>query len=197
MEKPQFKPLVRRYLLGDLPEEEQRRIEELFMSDAGYREEVLIAEDDLIDDYLDGLLDEHERRRFAEYFLATPQQQQKVRIARTLKRYAAGRAVAIPSSGGSELPQGSGSEERKGRWFNLRSPLILVPMAAGLLIVISLGMLKLNEFRQMRERRVQDETRRNEIEQQLAKVNGLEGTIGKKVFRLCSRPSQPGEPRPR
>jgi hypothetical protein len=187
MEKPPDKDVFRRYLLGDLPETEKGQVEESFLSDPEYRESVLITEDELIDDYIDGLLSEQECQRFTTYFLATPQQQQKLRIARSLKKYAVGRPLVPVSPEGPNLSE-DGRTGRSRRWFNLRNPLILLPMAAALLIVASLGILKLNEVRRTREQLAQEHSRRTLIEQQLALVNSLDGTSGKQVFSVVLPP---------
>lgn len=91
MKTPQHENMLRRYLLGDLPEAEQRSVEVSFLQDPDYRESLLIVEDELIDDYLDGLLSQQESRRFAVYFLAAPLQQQKVNTARSVKKAAVDR----------------------------------------------------------------------------------------------------------
>ncbi|HVQ38903.1 MAG TPA: hypothetical protein VMS31_15300 [Pyrinomonadaceae bacterium] len=187
MENPQHKNVGRRYLLGDLLETEQKQVEESFLLDPEYRERVMIAEDELIDDYLDDLLSDQERRKFQSYFLATPQQQQKVRIARSLKKYALGRPLLPVSPRDADVSPGGGLG-RTGRWFNLRNPFILLPVAAALLIVISLGILRLNEFRRTRDLSEQAETRRSIIEQELASINSQAETGGKQVVTVVLPP---------
>ncbi|HVG18873.1 MAG TPA: hypothetical protein VNI02_07445 [Blastocatellia bacterium] len=79
--------LFRRYLLGLLEQEEEYQFEERLLSDTEYFEELLMAEDELVDDYIDGTLSEREREKFEHYFLATPERQQKLNFARALKRH--------------------------------------------------------------------------------------------------------------
>ena len=80
---------IRRYLLGMLDEEEQVRLEEQLLTDSEYFEELLVAEDELVDDYINGALSERERQKFEHYFLATPERRQKTSFARALKQYVA------------------------------------------------------------------------------------------------------------
>lgn len=85
--------VVRHYLLGELAEDEQRRFEEELMSGARSFDELLAAEDELIDQYVAGALAGPERERFRQHFLATPERRRKLSFARTLHRYVADAAI--------------------------------------------------------------------------------------------------------
>ena len=76
--------LIVRYLLGDLPEEEQARLEDLAFSDREYMQIVMDAENDLIDEYAQGKLSGSERRQFESRFLASAERRRKVEFARAL-----------------------------------------------------------------------------------------------------------------
>ena len=78
--------LIARYLLGDLPEQEQERVEDRAFSDQQYLQEILAAENDLIDEYVRGGFSGSERRQFEGRFLASPGRQQKVEFARALAK---------------------------------------------------------------------------------------------------------------
>jgi hypothetical protein len=80
---------IRRYLLGESGEEEQRSIEESLLVNNELFEELLIAEDELIDEYLAGALAEAERESFEKHFLSTPERLQKLRFARAFKKHLA------------------------------------------------------------------------------------------------------------
>jgi hypothetical protein len=72
------------YLLGELPEEEQLRLEQLyFASDAAY-EELLVVEDELAYDYVQGRLPAGRRRRFEATIGATDRGRQNIEFARAL-----------------------------------------------------------------------------------------------------------------
>jgi hypothetical protein len=73
--------IVRRYLLGDVTEEQRARIEERCFTDHEFFEQTLAAEEQLIDDYLRNALGPAKRRRFEEHFLASPRRRARVEFA--------------------------------------------------------------------------------------------------------------------
>lgn len=75
---------IMQYLLGDLSEEEQSRLEERYFADPDFFQEVRASRDDLIDAYLRGELSSDDRARFEKYFMATPRRRERVEFARTL-----------------------------------------------------------------------------------------------------------------
>ena len=78
---------MKRYLLGELTEPEQQGLEERLMTSNEFFEELLIAEDELVDEYLQGTLSPREQEKFNDHFLCTPERQNKLRFARSLRRY--------------------------------------------------------------------------------------------------------------
>lgn len=87
---------IRHYLLGVAPQDEQPQLEERLLTDSAFYEELLIAEDDLIDEYLEGELSPSEQRNFEEHFLLTPERQKKLRFAGALKKYVAEKQTQKP-----------------------------------------------------------------------------------------------------
>lgn len=79
--------VIRRYLLGDLPEEAQIEVEERLLADPEYFSELLIAENDLTDDYVQGSLSDFDKERAARYLLAVPEGRQKLSFAKALNEY--------------------------------------------------------------------------------------------------------------
>lgn len=80
--------LIRRYLLGRLPDQDQQSLEEEFMTGDTSLEELEAAEDELVDEYLAGRLSSQERERFERHFLSIPEREQKLRFAKVFHRYA-------------------------------------------------------------------------------------------------------------
>jgi hypothetical protein len=76
--------LIARYLLGDLPEEEQALLEDRAFSDRDYMRIIVAVEGDLIDEYVRGGLSDSERLRFERRFLVSAERQRKVEFARAL-----------------------------------------------------------------------------------------------------------------
>ena len=78
--------LIVRYLLGDLPEDEQVQLEDRAFTDREYLRNIEDVENDLIDEYVRGALSETKRRQFEHRFLASAERQKKVEFARALAR---------------------------------------------------------------------------------------------------------------
>jgi hypothetical protein len=89
---------MRRYLLGQLPPEEQGEIEERLFLDGEYFQQLRMVEDELIDDYVYEELLADERERFDSYFLATFEKHESLRIARALKKYTSENTASVPSA---------------------------------------------------------------------------------------------------
>ena len=78
---------TRQYLLGDLPPGSLRLLEERILGDKDFYEELLIAEDELVDEYLADRLSQAERHLFESHFLIAPERQHKVRFGGALRKY--------------------------------------------------------------------------------------------------------------
>jgi hypothetical protein len=79
---------IKRYLLGDLSEQEREQVEQRLMSDDDLYEQLLVAEDELIDEYVSGELPEQERAKFSRHFLSVPELRQDVKFAAVLRKHA-------------------------------------------------------------------------------------------------------------
>jgi len=78
--------LIARYLLGDLPEEQQVAIEDRAFTDKDYLALVTVVENDLIDEYVRHELSAIERRQFETRFLASAERRKRVEFAKALAR---------------------------------------------------------------------------------------------------------------
>jgi hypothetical protein len=76
--------VVVRYLLGDLPEEAQVRLEDRAFSDPEFLRVIEAVETDLIDAYVREEMGPRERRQFEGRFLASPERRKKIEFARAL-----------------------------------------------------------------------------------------------------------------
>ncbi len=79
---------LRRYLLGDLPDEEMETIDLWAISDAASRDELESAEHDLIEDYLEGSMSEPERKLFDENFLTNDERRENLKLTDLLMQEA-------------------------------------------------------------------------------------------------------------
>jgi len=87
--------LIARYLLGELPEEQQVEIEDRAFSDKEYLASITAVENDLIDEYVRGELAADDRRRFESRFLASAERRKRVEFARALR-------IAVSEAAGPE-----------------------------------------------------------------------------------------------
>jgi hypothetical protein len=87
---------MRSYLLGNLEADRRAALEESLLSDAGIYEELLLAEEELIDQYVENKLSPSERHQFDTNFLITAERQKKLRFGRLLRRYLDSQPVPIP-----------------------------------------------------------------------------------------------------
>jgi hypothetical protein len=127
--------VIRKYLMGDLPQEEQLLIEERLFLDSEYFQMRQAIEDDLIDEYLHGELSPNERQRFEKYFLSTPERHEALKIAEALKHYISTNSLLeAPLSTGVIQPS---SPPRAGFLAFLRGghPIWRVPLAASLVLI--------------------------------------------------------------
>jgi hypothetical protein len=91
--------LFRRYLLGELDESEQEALEGNLMTSDEHFQELLIAEDELVDDFYAGKLSASEEQKYQYRFLITPERRLRHRFGAALRKIvstAAARELAAP-----------------------------------------------------------------------------------------------------
>jgi CHAT domain-containing protein/Tfp pilus assembly protein PilF len=86
--------LLVKYLLGELSEEAEARIEEQYFVDDRFHEELQAVELELIDLYIDNELSKEAQEKFEKRFLSVPERLRDVNLTRALKDYALKTAVA-------------------------------------------------------------------------------------------------------
>lgn len=86
---------IRRFLLGEMSEDERTAFEERFVADEDLFEQMRVVEDELIESYIRGTLSAVEKDKFERSFLAAEPRRRRVAFARTmLDKFAAQAAVA-------------------------------------------------------------------------------------------------------
>lgn len=150
------------YLLGELSEDDQVRLEERFFRDSQLSDLLSEVEDDIVDRYTRGGLSDRQRRLFESRFLITERRREKLVFARTLWIAEKGR-----SSESSQLRQ-----TKVGWWtqlatFIVRSrPLLSYSLAAIALLVLISAWMAVSEFRGLRREAAQLNAARVESERQ-------------------------------
>jgi hypothetical protein len=79
--------LIRQYLLGELDQNDQEKLEQRVITNPDYKEEVLITEEELLEEFVNGTLPVRELESFNRMY-SSPAQQRKVKIAQALNRHA-------------------------------------------------------------------------------------------------------------
>lgn len=146
--------LLKRFLLGELPDGERGEVEERLFSDPEYFRQFRAAEDELTDEYLYGDLDAVERERFETYFLTTPERRESFRIAKALKQYIAKNATDAALSDAAELTGAAALSDTNARadaahvprpekssFFDfLRLPAMRFSLAAAAVLIVAVGL---------------------------------------------------------
>lgn len=170
---------MRQFLLGDLGEKEREELEQLVLIEGSTRDKLLMAEDDLIEEYLEGSLKAGEREKFLRQFLSIPHQRNKLRIAKSLRRFARDEAnietVPLDPRVLSEadidpVPSQPRPVVQSKVLPFYRNLWVYVPIAAVILIAVIVGALWYASYRGGIER----EAQRQVIERELAQLNASE-----------------------
>jgi hypothetical protein len=139
--------LVRRYLLGELTEEEREGVEVRLLTDDVFYETFTAledeVEDELIDLYVDGELDEPGRANFTHVLLNAPERAEKLRLVRDLNERAARLVATRADIDGDEMTEhvvGPAPWQRRFAAFNVfQNPLVGLSCAAALLVAVLLS----------------------------------------------------------
>lgn len=81
---PEIRKMIVPYLLDELPPEERATIEDRYFDSDTFFQEMVVAEDELVESYLLGELSGDRLDRFRDQFLTSPARRQKVEITRAL-----------------------------------------------------------------------------------------------------------------
>lgn len=153
---------MRQFLLGQLDEKEREDLEQLVLSEVHTREKLSMVEDDLIEEYLEDSLADDERDEFLRQFLSIPHQRNKLKIAKSLRRLARADAEAMSVADTLQIERAPIKQPPVSRGF-----LVYLPIAAGLVIAVTVGAIWLVKYRGNVAREKQIQT----IESELAQLN--------------------------
>jgi hypothetical protein len=147
--------LLREFLLGKVADEEQERIENLFLTDPHTRQRVLAVEQELIDDYLEDSLAEGDKERFVTLHAQTDEQRRKLRITRSITDWAATEASTPQAVAAS-----ASIWSRLGARLRLK-PVFVVPIAVIIVIAVAIVLVL----------RIMEQRKHTAIQQELAQLN--------------------------
>ncbi len=161
-----------RYLLGQLSEEEQSQVEERFIGDSEYYEQLLMTEDELRCAYARGTLAPAERERFEKRFLIYADERKKVEAARAMINELSSIAVEERTEAVIASSEKRNWRERLMAIADLRSSARRFAMAAAVVALLLAFAWMVTETSRLRRQVSQMESRRTtreqEVEQQSA-----------------------------
>src|SRR5215813_6470466 len=179
-----------RYLLGDLPENDQAAVEQEYFADPEKFEEVWAAENELVDRYARGRLSRGERELFERNYLQSPKHRERVEVARKLLE-AADRQVVESGVAPQAVNPAPSLRSRLIEALSIpRMPRFLLPATAFLLLFsviswLALERARLNEEIGKTKAQLSDQQRRErEIADQLAAEREQSGKLKSELDRL-------------
>jgi hypothetical protein len=150
---------IRRYLLGELSEEEQEQTERRLLADEDYYQQVLIAEDELIYDFVCDELPEQEKASFRQRVLPVPKRRQDVKFARALRKYV--RENTLP------LAEAPAARTMRTSWLEPFAAFFRRPVVGFSLVAVLLLSLSLSVWTAIQNRRLQNQIAQLEAQKTL------------------------------
>jgi hypothetical protein len=171
----------RQYLLGELSPEELWKVEENILANKKYFDQVMMAEDELVDSYLSGEFSAEERKRFELNFLVTEERRKKLRFASALKRYVSSvPSKALPVSAQPIEPVMMRLPTSRRLLNNGWLPLLIVSIVALSWLAVRQSQL-VNSLDRERERNTA-------LEQEVKRLNDRQGGSGNSTRATQSSP---------
>ncbi|MCI0614968.1 zf-HC2 domain-containing protein [bacterium] len=161
--------LIVDYLLGDLPEAEAGRLDQLSVTDDEFAEFLEAVESELIDDYIRGELPENRRARFESHYLTSATRLEKVAVARTIVR----RADNADSS--AQLKEWIRpvrlAPTRTYQWIAIAAAMVMLVLAGYLLLT---NIRLQNQIAQMKEEHAGLKKREEQLQRDLTQRSSLD-----------------------
>lgn len=119
---------IRQYLLGQLTDLEQQKVEERLLTEDDLFEELEVSKDELVEEYLAGQLSRNEHEWFEQNLLTSPEGKQRRVFTRALNRYVLGHA--------NEFPPAPTWFERVSAFWNSHATLLRPATAAAVVVIV-------------------------------------------------------------
>src|SRR6185369_2809482 len=127
---------VARYLLGELPEQEQAALEKSYFNDPHVFDQVVQVESRLVDAYARGQLSSEMRERLEESYLKHPSRRERVEFAKALTSRIDKRTPASSVSWWQRLLATVGGQRPKLRFSMALASIVIVLAAAWIFVTI-------------------------------------------------------------
>jgi anti-sigma factor RsiW len=165
--------LIARYLLGELPEEQQIAIEDRAFADHEYLAAITAVENDLIDEYVRKELSATDRQRFEDRFFASAERRKRVDFARALAQVKSEAAVPERAVVVAPAPSWSWRDSFYAFLNGLNPAARFAVVAAMILLVVGAALFfteTLRLRRQLTQLQAENQSRQNQrqaLEQQI------------------------------
>ena len=170
--------ILTRYLLGDSPQEEAERLDELSVADEEFAWRLSALENDLVDAYARGELSGKERERFEARYRLSARTREKVDFARGL-------AVAVQRSGTADAEPIAKQFSRPKKSLGVSSLFIWTPAAAALAMLLVAGYLFMANHRlEQQLKAARNDQRMQQLQSQLAQEQAAHATARDELERL-------------
>lgn len=175
-----------RYLLGEFSEVDRADIEDRYLSEGDSFDELLVAEDELIDDYVRGKLSRKDGLLFEQNFLCTAARQERVKSSRALMKFA-----------DTQASTGVSVWRRLRSILSLESPAMRLVLATGFMLLIICGPLLVIQMSKLRSdlkglqsEQMAQHQRGKELEQLLAQQKLKNDELNQSINRERSERGQ-------
>ncbi|MCI0352564.1 MAG: hypothetical protein L0Z53_24355, partial [Acidobacteriales bacterium] len=200
--------MLERYLLGQLSEEEQQRIEQRFFDDEPYYQRLLEVEDELRCAYARGILPRAQQEQFERRFLIFADERKRVELARDMLAELPRVSVEEPRRPASRLSEPKTARSWLPWSFGWLSPARSFALAAALVIVAGCVWLlfetarlrnQLSQLRaeratterQLEQRSAEERARARQLSQQLEQERDRRAQLEQELARRGEQPSEP------
>ena len=189
--------IIQRYLLGELTEVEQEALEQQYFNDRLLFEQMVQAENALVDRYARGLLSPEVRDRFERYYLAHPKRRERAKFAE---------ALAVKLDQINEVAAAP-PVQRESLWGRLldsvRGPRLAWALSLVVLLLAAGAVWFLSETRQLRQLLANYESekatqaqRERELQQQVADERRRSEQLSAELDRLRAEQNSKPSPSP-
>jgi len=167
--------LLRQFLLGRVEDEERQHLESRFITDSLMRDQILAAEQELIDDYLEDCLSAADKEAFLSLYGDTAAKRRKLRIAESIQEWAANQPHTTPSAHEPAMSVWD--------WLRLRWRLLLTPIAVAAAAAIVVAVVFVNSRTERKKQYLA-------IQQELVQLNTFSSLreVPSQLFILTLKP---------
>jgi hypothetical protein len=183
--------LVHRYLLGDLPEEEQLALERDYFTNPDVFDRVWEIENDLVDRYVRGRLNHNEKQLFEQNYLASPIHRERVTFAVALVEAVDSGAEKSPAVEGAAAPVSWWSR----LWVSLRgnswqwATVAAVVLLGAVSIMLLADRARLHrQIDQLKAETSSEQQRTQELEKEIAVQRDQSDKLAAEITRLHEAP---------